>query len=255
MSSWQAFEDEIARWRDAGRPAEIWWRDDDASDIGPELDRLLAVQHDTEAPLALAVVPAKATAALAGRLATIPGVDVLQHGYAHTNHAPPADKKVELGLHRPAMLVLGELGTGWMALERLFGTRALPVLVPPWNRLAAPLVPTLPEIGYRGLSTFGARTREQPVKGLRQVNTHVDLIDWRGSRGFVGEAAALEALVQALAHARTVTGEPVGLLSHHLAMDEPGWDFIRSVVGRARTTRGVEMRAANQIFASWEARA
>lgn len=255
MSSWHAFDEEIARWRDAGRPAEIWWRDDDASDVGPALDRLLSVQCETEAPLALAVVPANATEALAARLADEAGVDLLQHGYAHTNHAPLSDKKTELGLHRPAMLVLGELGTGWMALERLFGGRALPVLVPPWNRVAPALVPTLPEIGYRGLSTFGARTRVQPVKGLLQVNSHVDLIDWRGSRGFVGEAAALDALVQALAHARSVTGEPVGLLSHHLAMDEPGWDFLRSALGRARTTPGVSMRAAHHIFAVRETRA
>ena len=59
------------------------------------------------------------------------------------------DKKIELGTERPAMLVLGELGTGRMALERLFGARPLPVLVPPWNRIAPALVPTLPEIGFR----------------------------------------------------------------------------------------------------------
>ena len=41
--------------------------------------------------------------------------------------------------------------------------------------------------------------RVQPVRGLLQVNTHVDLIDWKGGRGFVGEAAALGALLRALA--------------------------------------------------------
>ena len=129
MSNWRAFEDEVARSRDAGRAAELWWRDDDAADAGPALDRLLSVQHETQVPLALAVVPATATQALAARLVDESGVDVLQHGYAHTNHAPAGEKKMELGAHRPAMLVLGDLGTGWMALERLFGARALPVLV------------------------------------------------------------------------------------------------------------------------------
>ena len=253
MSNWQAIEDEVARAHDAGRDVELWWRDDDAADAAPALDRLLSVQHETQAPLALAVVPATATQALAARLAGETGVDVLQHGYAHTNHAPAGDKKMELGPHRPAMLVLGDLGTGWMALERLFGTRALPVLVPPWNRMAPLLVPTLPEIGFRGLSTFGPRQRAQPVKGLLQVNTHLDLMDWRGNRGFVGEEAALAALVRALAAAR-ITGEPVGVLSHHLAMDEGAWDFLRSLMGRARTMPGVTLRAAHRIFASREAR-
>lgn len=255
MIDWQAFDEEIARWRTAGRAAELWWRDDDAADTGVALDRLLAIRHEMQVPLALAVVPAKATDGLSARLAAEAGVDVLQHGYAHANHAPPSDKKIEIGPHRPAMLVLGDLGTGWLALERLFGTKALPVLVPPWNRIAPALVPTLPEIGFVGLSTFGARRRPEPVKRLRQINTHLDLIDWKGNRGFIGEEAALGILVKALGEARTANGEPVGVLSHHLAMDDGGWDFLRSLLGKAKTTSGVELRAAHRLFASREARA
>ena len=256
MSGWQLLEQELARWRDAGRTADLWWRDDDAVDAGPALDRLLGLHRETGVPLALAVVPANATAALAERLAAEPGVDVLQHGYAHVNHATASEKKIELGPHRPAMLVLGELGTGWLALERLFAARALAVMVPPWNRIAPALVPTLPEIGFTGLSTFGPRRRARPVRGLDQINTHVDLIDWtarvdsKGSRGFVGEAAALAALVEALARARTDTSEPVGLLSHHLAMDGGAWDFLRSFWERTRTMQGLRVRSAHDLFAA-----
>jgi hypothetical protein len=254
MTGWAALDEEVARWRDAGREIDLWWRDDDAADVGPALDRLLQVRHTVGAPLALAVVPAQATAALAARLAGEPMVDVLQHGYAHVNHALPTEKKSELGQQRPAMMVLGDLGTGWMALERLFGPRALAVLVPPWNRIAPTLVPALPEIGFAGLSTFGIRTRPEPVRGLLQVNTHLDLIDWRGGRGFVGLDAALSALVQVLGAARIKTGEPAGILSHHLAMDEAAWDFLMSLMGRARTMSGLKIRPARELFASREPR-
>ena len=253
MSGWSDFEDEVARWRDGGRDVELWWRDDDAADVGPALERLLSIHRRTAMPLSLAVVPAKATPALAARLATEPGIDLLQHGYSHTNHAPAQDKKIELGTHRPAMLVVGDLGTGWMAMERLFGDRPLPVLVPPWNRIAPHLVPALPEIGFTGLSTFGARTRPEPVRGLRQINTHVDLLDWHGSRGFVGEQTALDMLVAALVRARTEKAEPVGILSHHLAMDEGAWDFLVSLWGRAREMQAVRTPAAHELFASREA--
>ena len=199
--------------------------------------------------LAVAIVPAQATPALADRLAGEPGIDLLQHGYAHVNHAPAGDKKAELGPHRPLMLVLGELGTGWMALERLFGSRTLPVLVPPWNRIAPGLVPTLPEIGFRGLSIFGPR-RARPLRGLKEINTHVDVIDWKGGRGFVGEQAALGILVAALAHARTVSHEPIGLLSHHLAMDGEAWDFIRLMWQKAREIPGLRVRPARELFAA-----
>lgn len=260
MTSWAAFEEEIARWRETGHSVDLWWRDDDAVDATPALDRLLDLRQDADAPLALAVVPAKATRGLADRLVPETGVDVLQHGYAHTNHASASEKKAELGAHRPAMQVLGDLGTGWMALERLFGARALPVMVPPWNRIAPLLVPTLPEIGYRGLSTFGPRPRAEPVRGLRQVNTHVDLVDWKARRGFAGDAFVLGQLVQALAQARLSEArgqsrEPVGLLSHHLVMDEPGWDFLKSLLGRVTMTPDMRIVPAHALFASGEARA
>ena len=248
MSTWHALGEEATRWQESGRTAQLWWRDDDATDSEPALDRLLALHRATRVPLALAVVPAHATPALADRLAAEPGVDLLQHGYAHLNHAAPGEKKAELGPHRPAMVVLGELGTGWLALERLFGDRALSVMVPPWNRIAPALVPTLPEIGFSGLSTFGPRGRVRPVRGLLQVNTHADLIDWKNGGGFAGEAAVLGALVAALAHARTVTAEPVGLLSHHLAMDGGAWDFLRSVLEKASTLPGIRIRPARELF-------
>ena len=253
MTSWAAIDEELVRWRDEGRELRLWWRDDDAADATPELDRLLALQRAHGAPLAIAIVPAGATPALAARLAQEPAVDLLQHGYAHTNHAPAGDKKEELGPHRPAMVVLGELGTGWLALQRLFGTRALPVMVPPWNRIAAGLVPALPEIGYRGLSTFGIRRRVRPVCGLLQVNTHLDLIDWK-TRRFAGADAVLAAFAAALSAARA-TGEPIGLLSHHLAMDGPAWDFLNSFWGRVGGLPGVNLAPAYELFASGEARA
>ena len=248
MTGWPLVEQELARWREAAREPVIWWRDDDAADATPALDRLLALQQSHRVPLALAVVPATATPALAGGLLGVAGVDLLQHGYAHTNHAPASErKKEELGAHRPAMIVLGELGTGWMALERLFGPRTLPVLVPPWNRIAPGLVPALPEIGYRGLSTFGIRRRVSPVSGLVQVNTHVDLIDWQ-TRRFAGIEAVLGTFVQALASSRT-SGEPIGLLSHHLAMDEAAWDFLQSFWGKVGGMPGVRIAPAHDLFA------
>jgi hypothetical protein len=248
MSSWRALADEVARWRDAGRSAELWWRDDDAIDVSASLDRLVALARDTATPLALAVVPAQATAALADRLADEPLVDVLQHGYAHANHALAPEKNIELGTHRPVMMTLGELATGRMALERLFGSRALAVMVPPWNRIAPLLVPTLPEIGYRGLSTFGPRARVHPVRGLLQVNTHVDLIDWKHGRVFPGEEAALAALVTGLQRARAGGEEPVGILSHHLAMDAGAWDFLSLLWEKMKTLENIRVRPARALF-------
>ena len=64
MSNWQALADEAARWRDAGRTAELWWRVEVAFVVGSSLDRVVAIVLDSGLRLALAVVPAEATSAL-----------------------------------------------------------------------------------------------------------------------------------------------------------------------------------------------
>lgn len=245
----------LDRYAASGRTASLWWRDDDASAPSPALDRLLALAAAHDVPLALAVVPAATGEALAGRLGEVPpGVAVLQHGYAHQNHAAAGEKKIELGPQRPAQMVVGELATGWLRLETLFPGRALPVLVPPWNRLASFLVPVLPELGYRGLSQFGPRKRAMPVQHLRQTNCHVDPIDWRGRRDFVGRRQAIAALAAPLALRLddpdgAAGSEPTGLMTHHGVHDEAMWRFLDEVLMVTKSHRAVRWLSAKEAFA------
>lgn len=230
-SAWDALTRELDLWGQAGKSADFWWRDDDAHQPSPALDRLAATAQG--APIGLAVVPAKLIDSLSQDIDKYGNMAVLQHGYSHQNYASPSDAKIELGPQRPLAHTLGDLATGWARLEAVFGPRALPVLVPPWNRLAPGLVPLLPEIGYRGLSMYGARSRPEPIPNLVQVNTHVDIIDWRGGRGFLGDDAVLGRAVDFLARRRTGqvdANEPTGILSHHLVHDDACWAFLERLV-------------------------
>src|SRR5690606_37909844 len=135
-AAWQALGAELAAWQEAGRVAGIWWRDDDAVAPGAALDRLLDLATRHQAGLALAVIPAQAEPALARRLAEHPArTAVLQHGYAHTDHAPDGAKKCELVAPATRPAILEELARGRDRLGALFGDRLLPVMVPPWNRI------------------------------------------------------------------------------------------------------------------------
>ncbi|MHA1570570.1 MAG: hypothetical protein ACTSWM_02015, partial [Alphaproteobacteria bacterium] len=102
---WQDLRVELDHWAALGRTVTLWWRDDDAAVPTPELTRLLALQARHNVPLALAVIPHDATDELARQLdrqATLTHPPaVLQHGYAHQNHAPADEKSMELGSHRP----------------------------------------------------------------------------------------------------------------------------------------------------------
>ncbi len=243
MSGWQALRQELEAWRETGRAATLWWRDDDAVDCSPALDRLLDLAAKYKIPLNLAVIPAHATTALAVRLAAAAAnVTVLQHGFDHANHAPEGEKSMELGPHRPRVAICEELAGGQAMLNATFAEQAVPVLVPPWNRIADEFVPDLAGLGFRGLSTHTARTALRPAKGLVACNTHVDVMRWRPERGFLGENEAVDLLIghlrarrraRAEAAEEATTGscgtepdEPSGLLTHHLVMDAPAWGFV-----------------------------
>jgi hypothetical protein len=248
-ATWSDFDTELDHWTAEGRRAGFWWRDDDAVTATPALDRLLAIADDT--PIALAVIPAEAREALARRLDGVTTVNVVQHGWRHANHAPAGDKKSELGLHRPLRVRLEELAHGRDRLAALFGTQALPVLTPPWNRLAADLVPHLPKIGFRGLSTIGPRPAAELLPGLRVVNTHVDLLNWANRRGCIGETAALGAIVDHLVARRLGEAdpdEPTGLLTHHLVQDAATGEFLRRFVTVARRHPAAALLTASPLF-------
>jgi hypothetical protein len=245
VNAWQYLFDELDRWPAGG--ASLWWRDDDATAPSARLDRLLGLGHQ---PLALAVIPAQAEPTLAERLAGS-GVDVLQHGFAHANHEPAGAKKAELGGARPGEVVLEELVRGRDRLRQLFGRLSLPVLVPPWNRIAAGLAVRLPAHGYGGLSTVKPRLRR--AAGPFQANVHVDVVDWRSGRRFIGAEAALGLTTAHLAARRRGEAdpeEPTGLLTHHLVMDEPAFAFTGELLARSAAHGAVQWLAARDIFPS-----
>ncbi|WP_334174832.1 polysaccharide deacetylase family protein [Pseudoxanthobacter sp.] len=207
-----------------GRTVDFWWRDDDATEPTLALERLLGIARAFAAPLALAVIPAGATRALAERLAESNDVHVLQHGWSHTNHQPAGARAAEVGDARPADVVLQELDGGRIRLEALFGPQFLPVLTPPWNRIAPDVAARRGEIGLHGLSTFASRVAEPG-----RVDCHLDPIAWRAGRGYIGDAKALAIAAEEI-DARRDTPVPVGLLTHHLAHDDGVWGFIETAV-------------------------
>jgi hypothetical protein len=133
-----------------------------------------------------------------------------------------------------------------------FGQEKLvPVLVPPWNRIAPDLVQKLPALGYCGLSTFGRRAAREPAPGLVQVNTHVDPIDWRGSRGLLAPAALirqLAAAVSARVDGRQNADEPIGLLTHHLIHDEALWAYCAALLERLARHANLRYPSPRALF-------
>lgn len=247
--AWQALADESARWNDGGRALEFWWRDDDARRASPALDRLLSLAERCGIPLALAVIPQGADAGLLGALA--PGVSVVQHGTDHVDRAAGGGKKTEFPALEAIPDLTARLAAGRQRLHEASGARFVPVLAPPWNRLAPDLLPAVAAAGLRGLSQFGPRKSPLPLPGLRQVNTHVDIIDWKAGRSFAGEDEALRAACRHLEARRSGAAdrsEPTGWLTHHACHDEAAWTFLERLFDFCRAIPGLRWRAAKEVF-------
>ncbi|MGR3760358.1 polysaccharide deacetylase family protein [Roseobacteraceae bacterium NS-SX3] len=232
---WSPLDRELAAWRGAGLTLPLWWRDDDATTPTPALSRLAEMSERLGLPVHLAVIPRDATGDLADHVRKTPRLIPVVHGWAHRNHAPKGEKKAEFGAHRPVKDMLADAERGLARLEGLFGEALRPVFVPPWNRIAPAAVEGLAQIGYRALSAFTPRKRETAAPGLLQVNTHLDPVDWKGSRSLLPPERLIAQAAQQLRdrrEGRADNSEPYGLLTHHLVHDTAIWDFTEALAAR-----------------------
>ncbi|WP_245413690.1 polysaccharide deacetylase family protein [Mangrovicella endophytica] len=222
---------ELALWQAAGRRLRLWWRDDDAVADTPALRRLIAIAEAHAMPLSLAVIPAALEASLV-EASDHPLVAILQHGYAHRNHAAPGGRAVECGGARDDAAIMAELADGRARLQGRFGSRALPVLTPPWNRIEDRVLHRLHAAGYRGVSGHGER-RLPRGSLLIEAHTHLDILRWKGGAHFAGAAKLIGAMADEL-RLRRERGddpdEPYGLLTHHLVHDAPAWAFLEQLL-------------------------
>jgi hypothetical protein len=232
VADWIDLQQELDLWGEAGRVAMFWWRDDDAHEPNPALMRLLDTADEYAVDVALAAIPGLTAPLLSELLANRRHPVIFQHGFMHRNHAVPGQRAVECG-GRAADHVLHDLrrGQGW--LQHLFGAHFKPILVPPWNHIASPLVERLAGAGYTGLSAFGNHSCQDHLSSLIHRNTHFDLLKWRDGERFAGCGKVLSQVVGSLQARRMDLSdphEPMGMLTHHRNHDESAWTFLETIL-------------------------
>ena len=92
---------------------------------------------------------------------------------------------------------------------------------------------------------------------MRRTNVHVDIIDWQGTRGFIG------ARPQSWTRSWRTCGsagagqadadEPTGLMTHHGFHDEGCWAFIEESAGRTRDASGRALAPAREALLAMSA--
>lgn len=240
LARWTPAREELARWLDAGRKVYLWLRDDDAVSVTPALIRLAELCTASGIPYLIAAIPSHADRELAAFLASQPLAEVAPHGWSHRNHANEGERKQEFPPHRPKSEILYELERARARIDGLFGNKAVPIYIPPWNRIAPEVATLLPHAGFRALSALGRKAMFATPSPVHELNTHLDIIDWRGTRGGRDLDALVIELTGHLAWARQNDVPAIGILTHHLVHDEIAWRFLEELF--AETARHAAVR-------------
>lgn len=235
MDSWAALDAELATWEAAGMRPRLWWRDDDAQRVTPDLERLLSLSKTYAVPVHLAVIPEGLANDLAPRLRDTEYVYALQHGLRHQNNEPKGMPVSEVGDTRGITLQQADLKQGWDILQGAELPRLLPGFVPPWNRIGDATRRHLPDWGYNFLSAYEGRADDDPVEGLTHIDAHLDPIRWKYDRVFRGEEKMLAMLLDHLADRRSGDPtRPIGYVTHHLQTPEAVWAFTDRLFAATR---------------------
>ena len=221
---------ELQRWKASGHAPVFWWRDDDAREATPALDRLLGLARRFQAPITIAAVPDGDIKGLAEACRDVQGAELAIHGFRHENRAPPGRPSGEVNDMDRLADVMSELGTALEVFRRA-GLRPS-LFVPPWNNAH----PTLKKaIDLWGLSLSGYGEMRNPDEPTR-LDAHLDVMRWKPEPRFRGAMRFLLRARRALAERRLkeLWDEPLGLLTHHLDHDERAWRFLEALLPIAR---------------------
>jgi hypothetical protein len=92
-----------------------------------------------------------------------------------------------------------------------------------------------------------------PAPGLVQVNSHLDPIDWHGTRRGRGPAelaCELAALLAARRLGCTDPAEPTGVLTHHLLEDRASEAFMADLLRQVAAHPAAAWVSAGEAFAA-----
>ena len=221
---WRPLHAELDRWRQAGRVADLWLRDDDAVQPTAALDRLLDLTARHAIPAAVGGHP-RACRRTACRAACV-GARHRRCGARLGAREPRAGRREEAGARaascRPTSCSANCRGRKPSSTGCLPG-KPRPFSCRPGTGSTAPCCRRSPKQASPRCRCSARRSRPP----IAVVNTHVDIIDWHGGRGGKDHGGLVLELAAELRWRREAgSREAVGVLTHHLVHDEIAWLFL-----------------------------
>lgn len=247
MRAWHVvFQHELMAWAEHRHTLSLWWRDDDARQPTPQLDRLLALAERNDIPLTLAVIPSAGAGALGSRIRDVRGISAVQHGIDHVNRANANGRGAcEMAAEWDAQEIAARLATARRHVLSI--PNSYPVFIPPWHAHHPCLEVALRASGFKGWAP-GRDVRES--HGLVRIDTHVEVLRWKGGARFRGEGRFMRRLIRLARERRRARRwtEPVGILTHHLQQDEASWEFLEQFLPWTKGNPAIEWQSLPKLL-------
>jgi hypothetical protein len=255
-SVWDEARRELDVWSEQRLTARFWMRDDDATETSAPLAQLHALTNRFDITIGLAVIPGTMHQSLPDYLnGDAPNFRPMCHGWKHINHGPQT-RPAEFGRERPLTQLLQDATAARKVFVQHFH-KALPIFVPPFNRISNALTRRLPNLGFAAVSAIPSRLSEKMLDlratagwlprlklpwlvATPRIDVHIDLIDWRAQTAVENGAIARALVRQLRGRRRSEPDAPIGLLTHHLVHDEPIWRLCDDLLDTLRSHDAVE---------------
>lgn len=221
----------------------LFFRDDDLGLKPREFARLLTLFAKHDQKLNAAAIPSLLTdeilqASIPYSYQAAPYLQIVSHGYSHTNHEPEGVKKCEFGSSRAPADVRAELEFSRKSLEGRL-ENYFPCFVPPWNRIDNKFLPLLSEAGFLMLSReteVAAKSLNAPVP---EFNVAIDLHTRKD-----GERLEAKEIFRDLARRHEAGDDHAGVMLHHGVMNDEDFATLDELL------RNLSKRNIRSVFYS-----
>lgn len=227
-----------------GQQVQVFFRADDIGRPDPAFTQMMELFLQHEVPLCLAVVPKWLTREHWQAMACFFPEKKLwcwhQHGYAHINHEPMG-KKNEFGPSRSRVAQQKDLLDGQQHLAEIMGDLVCPVFTPPWNRCCNITLELLRELRFAAVSR--STGGEGIVPGFPDVFVTLDLHTGKAREVHQAAERVLRECRQGVASGR------LGVMLHHLRMNEQAFSFLARFIDILKRQQGVRFVTFRELLA------
>jgi len=192
----------------------LFIRDDDVKVFTPQFIEIFYLFKKYKIPVIYAVIPKgvdeKTVSFLNKEKQKNPGLlDIIQHGFQHTNYAPAGIPKYEFGDRRTYAQQKADILRGLKKMQRLFGKNFTPAFTPPYHKYN---LTTLKIINELKIPVFSAnKPTRWKKKKFHDIPINIELNDYQNGLVNISAVEMIKRISKKLNSPQRI----IGLLFHH----------------------------------------